>query len=44
MTNNKFFEDMTFEEWAFRQDKKSIEFRAIKGGHDNYPGYTLEDI
>lgn len=44
MTNNKFFEDMTFEEWAVRQDKKSIEFRSIKIGHENYPGYTLEDI
>lgn len=44
MTNNKFFEDMTFEEWAARQDKKSIEFRSIKIGHENYPGYTLEDI
>jgi hypothetical protein len=41
---NKFFEDMTFEEWAIRQDKKSIEFRSIKTGHENYPGYTLEDI
>ncbi len=44
MTDNKFFEDMTFEEWAVRQDKKSIEFRSIKIGHENYPGYTLEDI
>lgn len=44
MANNKFFEDMTFEEWAFGQDKKNIEFRAIKSGHENYPGYTLEDI
>ncbi len=44
MTDNKFFENMTFEEWATNQDKKSIEFRAIKTGHKNYPGYTLEDI
>jgi hypothetical protein len=42
--NNKFFEDMTFEEWATKQDKKSIEFRSIKIGHENYPGYALEDI
>lgn len=44
MIDNKFFEDMSFEEWAIRQDKKSIEFRAINIGHKNYPGYTLEDI
>ena len=44
MANNKFFEDMIFDEWASRQDKKSIEFRAIKSGHENYPGYSLEDI
>src|SRR3990167_955261 len=44
MADNKFFEGMTFEEWAARQDKKNIEFRSIKTGHENYPGYTLEDI
>lgn len=44
MADNKFFEGMTFEEWVARQDKKGVEFRAIKNGHENYPGYTLEDI
>lgn len=41
---NFFYEDLTYDEWSFLQDKTSLEFNAIERGHKTYPGYTLEEI
>lgn len=40
----KFFNDMTFEEWANEQNRNGIEFKAILKMHMHYPGYSLEEI
>lgn len=44
MVNNKFCGNDTFEEWAIKQDKDSLEFQIIKEAHDNYPNWGLQDI
>lgn len=44
MTNDKFCEDLTFEEWVSKQDRNSLEFAAIITCHKTHPGFTLREI
>jgi hypothetical protein len=44
MVDDKFCEDMTFEEWVSKQDKNNLEFAAIITCHKTHPGFTLEEI
>ncbi len=44
MTDIKFCEDLTFEEWRLLQDKNSLEFKAIETCHKTHPGFNLEEI
>lgn len=44
MTDDKFCEDLTFEEWASDQDKNNLEFAAIATCHKTHPGFTLQEI
>ena len=42
--NDKFHEDMTYDEWAEKQDKDGIEFKAVQEVHNAYPRWTMEDV
>lgn len=44
MTDTKFCEDMTFEEWVPKQDKNSLEFAAILACRKTHPGFDLKEI
>lgn len=44
MVDDKFFEDLTYEEWYFLQNKEHLEFKAIEACHKTHPGFTLEEI
>ena len=43
MTNDKFYEDETYDEWVSKQ-YNSLELKIIQEIHNTYPNWTLEDI
>lgn len=44
MPNNKFSGDMTYEEWAPKQNSDSLEFKIIQGIHRSFPDWNLEEV
>lgn len=42
--SDNFYGDDTFEQWAEKQNKDSMEFNIIQEAHDKYPNWNLEDI
>lgn len=44
MANDKFHENDTFEEWASKQYKDSLELQAVTEVHKVYPNWNLEEI
>ena len=44
MAIDKFWEDLTYDEWYLLQNKESLEFKAIEASHKTHPGFTLEEI
>lgn len=44
MTDYKFYKNDTFEEWANKQDKNSLEFKIIEEVHNIFSGWNIEDI
>lgn len=44
MTDDKFHENDTFEEWSRKQYADSIEFKSVSEVHKIYPNWNLEEI
>lgn len=44
MPNDKFCEDLTYEEWFHLQNKENLELKAIAACHKTHPGFTLDEI
>ncbi len=44
IVDDKFCEDMTFDEWASKQDKNSLEFAAIVACRNTHRGYNIQEI
>jgi hypothetical protein len=44
VANDKFHENDTFEEWASKQYKDSLELQAVTEVHKIYPNWNLEEI
>lgn len=44
MEDNKFSENMTYEEWASKQYADSIEFKMVQEVHNAYPTWDINDI
>jgi len=42
--SNKFSENMTYEEWASKQNSDSFEFKMIQEIHRSFPDWNLEEI